>query len=191
MVRILWRGWKWNMRKSGHIDKKYLPSPLCPQMLQKRDDNIVEVLTSKPMHVAWLKVFLFPKALNLSQVPCEWVIPSTIAIIVSTVLETQSCLLLWEKCYTGLQRGISFCGTATGLGSHPIDSHSRDLDSAWTTASGSILKGRNGDWIPVELRQEHIWPRGVLPGLRCELCWASRGRQALQNGGQGMSWGSE
>ena len=27
-------------------------------MLQKRDDNVVEVLTNKPMHVAWLKVFL-------------------------------------------------------------------------------------------------------------------------------------
>ena len=132
---------------------------------------------------------LFPKALNLSQVPCEWVIPSTMAIIVSTVLETQSCLLLWEKCYTGLQWGIYFWGTAIGLGSHPIDSHSRDLDSAWTTALGTILKGRNGDWIPVELRQEHIWPWGILPELHCELCWASRRRQALQMEGRAFPKG--
>lgn len=46
----------------GGVDtqgKRHLLSPLCPRMLQTRDGNIVGILTSKPMHVAWLKVWLY------------------------------------------------------------------------------------------------------------------------------------
>lgn len=176
MVRILWRGWKWTMRKSGYTGKKYLLSLLCPQMLQKRDDNIAEILTSNPMHVVWLKVFLSisqstklvscPMWMSHSKHHCHHCQHhSRDSVLLTSVKEMLQWpavgnLLLWHS-HGAWQSPHRLTFQGPGL-------------SAWTTGLGSILKGRHWDWIPVELMQEHIWPGGILPEL---CCWALLGQQ--------------